>query len=86
MSMPTSTLTLTHKFSLYETILMNVFNKLPLGSLQLELPDGHTLYFGNGNEVRARIRVADPAFFTKCVLYGDIGFAESLPRWRLAHG
>ena len=55
--MPTSTLTLTHKFSLYETILMNVFNKLPLGSLQLELPDGHTLYFGNGNEVRARIRV-----------------------------
>lgn len=75
--MSSTTLTLDRKFSLYETLLFNVFNKLPLGSLQLELPDGHTLYFGNGNEVKARIRVSNNDFFTKSVLYGDIGFAES---------
>ena len=75
--MPSTSLTLDRKFSLYETLLFNVFNKLPLGSLQLELPDGHTLYFGAGNEVNARIRVLNNNFFTKSVLYGDIGFAES---------
>ena len=75
--MSSTTFTLDRKFSLYETLLFNVFNKLPLGSLQLELPDGHTLYFGNGNEVKARIRVSNNDFFTKSVLYGDIGFAES---------
>ncbi len=75
--MSSTTLTLDRKFSLYETLLFNVFNKLPLGSLQLEMPDGHTLYFGNGSEVKARIRVSNNDFFTKSVLYGDIGFAES---------
>jgi cyclopropane-fatty-acyl-phospholipid synthase len=75
--MSSSTLTLTRKFSLYENLLFKVLNKLPLGSLQMDLPDGHTLYFGSGNEVKALVRVKNPVFFTKCVLYGDIGFAES---------
>jgi cyclopropane-fatty-acyl-phospholipid synthase len=75
--MPSSTLALTKKYSLYQTLLFNVLNKLPLGSLQLDLPDGDTLFFGSGNEVRAIVRVEDPAFFAKCALYGDIGFAES---------
>lgn len=75
--MPSSALTLTRKFSLTETLLFNVFNKLPLGSLKLELPDGHTMYFGGGNEVKANIRVSSNNFFTKSVLYGDVGFAES---------
>ena len=75
--MPSTTFTLDRKFSFYESLLFNVFNKLPLGSLQLELPDGHTLYFGGGNEVRAHIRVLNNDFFTKSVWYGDIGFAES---------
>jgi cyclopropane-fatty-acyl-phospholipid synthase len=75
--MPSTTLTLNRKFSLYETLLFKVFNQLPLGSLELELPDGHVLYFGGGNEVRARVRVTNNNFFTKSVWYGDIGFAES---------
>lgn len=75
--MPATTLTLNRKFSLYETLLFKVFDKLILGSLELELPDGHTLYFGSGNEVKARIRVSNNDFFVKSVLYGDIGFAES---------
>ncbi len=75
--MPTTSLTLDRKFSLYESLLFNVFQKLTLGSLQLELPDGHTLHFGNGTEVKARVRVINNEFFVKSVLYGDIGFAES---------
>ncbi len=75
--MPSTTLTLNRKFSLYESLLFKVFNQLPLGSLELELPDGHVLYFGSGNEVRPRIRVINNDFFSKCVWYGDIGFAES---------
>ena len=73
--MPTTSLTLDRKFSLYESLLFNVFEKLTLGSLQLELPGGHTLYFGNGTEVKARIRVLNNEFFVKSVLYGDIGSA-----------
>ena len=66
--MPATTLTLNRKFSLYETLLFKVFDKLILGSLELELPDGHTLYFGSGNEVKARIRVSNNDFFVKSVL------------------
>lgn len=75
--MPSTALTLNRKFSFYETLLFRVFNKLPLGSLEVELPDGHTLCFGNGTQVKARIHVTNPVFFSKSVLYGDIGFAES---------
>ncbi len=75
--MPSTTLTLNRKFSLYETLLFKVFNQLPLGSLELELPDGHVLYFGGGSEVKARIHVTNSNFFNKSVWYGDIGFAES---------
>src|SRR5882672_7809359 len=77
MPMSASVFTLTRKYSLYETLLFNVFDKLTLGCLELELPDGHTLYFGSGTEVKARIRVSSNEFFSKSVLYGDIGFAES---------
>ncbi|CAN5347781.1 cyclopropane-fatty-acyl-phospholipid synthase family protein [soil metagenome] len=75
--MPITTLTLNRKFSLYETLLFKVFDKLPLGSLELELSDGQVVYFGGGSEVKARIRVINNDFFSKCVWYGDIGFAES---------
>lgn len=71
-------LTVTRKFSFYETLFLKIVNKLPIGHLELEMPDGEKLYFGNGGHpVRATIRIANPAFFTKCALYGDIGFAES---------
>lgn len=75
--MSSTTITLTRKFSLYETILMKVFDRLPYGRLQLETPDGRKFFFGNGEGQRATIRVNNPNFFSKCVLYGDIGLAES---------
>ncbi len=50
---------------------------MPKGQLHVQWHDGRDFYFGEGYEVKASIRVTDPSFFTKCALYGDIGFAES---------
>jgi cyclopropane-fatty-acyl-phospholipid synthase len=75
--MSSTTLSLTRKFSLYEAILLRIFDKMPYGRLQLELPDGRKIFFGNGEGQRASVRVSNNIFFTKCVLYGDVGFAES---------
>jgi cyclopropane-fatty-acyl-phospholipid synthase len=75
--MPSSTLALSRRLSFYEAMLARLLSKLPVGHLTLELQDGQVLYFGNGGGVKANIRVTDRAFFTKCIFYGDIGFAES---------
>lgn len=58
------------------------------GHLRIELPEGGYVEFGSTTDAHARrmptglsasvsIRVRRPAFFSKCVLAGDIGFAES---------
>ena len=58
------------------------------GHLALHLPDGSTIEFGRAPEPGARllplgidhtatIHVRDEAFFRRCVLAGDIGFAEA---------
>jgi len=54
------------------------------GRLELDMPGGATAEFGAGPQDlplgvagSARIRVRREAFFRKCVLSGDIGFAES---------
>jgi cyclopropane-fatty-acyl-phospholipid synthase len=75
--MTSSVLTLQPGFSVYETLIVKLFNQLPNGSLSIQCPDGRELLFGNGHEVKAGIRVTNNDFFMKCVLYGDIGFAES---------
>lgn len=75
--MSSTTVTLTKKFSIYEGIFIRIFDQLPLGRMHVELPDGRKLFFGNGEGQRASMRVNNTRFFSKCVLYGDIGFAES---------
>src|ERR1700759_21255 len=76
--MSSVTLSFTRKFSLYETLFLRILSKLPVGHLELEMADGQKLYFGNGGHpVRANIRIVNETFFTKCALYGDIGFAEA---------
>lgn len=42
----------------------------------MRLPDGCEVRFGTGDKVAA-IVVSDAVFFEKCLLHGDIGFAES---------
>jgi cyclopropane-fatty-acyl-phospholipid synthase len=75
--MSSAILSLTRKVSIYETVFLRLFEKMPYGRLVVELPDGKHHRFGNGEGVHALIRVSDTDFFMKCSLYGDVGFAES---------
>ncbi|GHN03217.1 cyclopropane-fatty-acyl-phospholipid synthase [Cytophagales bacterium WSM2-2] len=75
--MSSVTLSLTKRQSFYETVFVNLFSQMKKGRLEVQRYDGRDFYFGEGNEVKANIRITNSSFFTKCALYGDIGFAES---------
>ena len=73
-----NTLTLAHKKSLYQDIVLKFLSRMDRGRLILELPGGERILIGDGKDpVTAAIIVRDPAFFKRCILYGDIGFGES---------
>lgn len=62
----------------HERLILDVFEKMQQGYLRLDLPDRTTRHFGTpGHEVSAHIRVVRPAFFQRCLLFGDVGFGES---------
>ena len=61
----------------FERIVINALSKMPLGKLEMSLPSGETLVFGNGEDkISANIQVNHPDFFKSIALYGDIGFGE----------
>ena len=63
---------------IYQRLVLDVFAKMNAGHLCLELPGGSTRSFGApGHEISAHIRVVNPRFFKRCVLFGDVGFGES---------
>lgn len=78
----------TRRPSFAERTVLAAFAALPRGRLQIDLPDGTVHVCGDrsvaqadlapgvGNYAFLRIRRRD-AFFRKCLLHGDIGFAES---------
>lgn len=72
----------------FRRTVLNAFGSMQRGHLRLELPDGQAVDLGDpdraaitplplGLPAHARIRVRREVFFRKCVLAGDIGFAES---------
>jgi cyclopropane-fatty-acyl-phospholipid synthase len=73
--------------SIFQGAVLNAFAAMPRGRLRLELPDGTTREFGAANLASAQVapgvsnaaflKVRRAAFFTKCALHGDIGFAEA---------
>jgi cyclopropane-fatty-acyl-phospholipid synthase len=73
--------------SFYERTVLGSFAGMTRGHLNIELPDGTTRSFGApaptgaklpvGIAADATLRVRRTAFFKKCFLHGDIGFAES---------
>jgi cyclopropane-fatty-acyl-phospholipid synthase len=68
----------TTKRSFYEKKVIELLSKMKLGKFNLTLPNGELVRIGEGNhEIVAHIKVNDNYFFKRCVLYGDIGFAES---------
>jgi cyclopropane-fatty-acyl-phospholipid synthase len=74
------------KTSVWQNAVLAAFTGMTRGHLRLELPDGTTRDFGSPAQLstiplnipaHASLRVRRPAFFNKCALSGDIGFAES---------
>jgi cyclopropane-fatty-acyl-phospholipid synthase len=78
---------------LYQRLTLRALAQMPCGQLHLELPDGTIHRLGHRDRAHwhataraaaaraipetAAIQVRRPAFFEKCVLHGDIGFAEA---------
>lgn len=63
---------------LCQTLVLRAMERMTAGCLRLQLPDGSWQTMGTpGSEVSAELRVLDPAFFKKCVLFGDVGFGEA---------
>lgn len=58
-------------------ILFRALEGMREGRFEMTLPDGMVRVFGKGRETTASIVVRDAAFFKKCLLRGDIGFAEA---------
>src|ERR1041385_5699991 len=73
-----NTIALTHKKSLYESILLNMLGKMEKGTMHISLPTGESFTLGNGEgNVTANIDIKNKDFFRRCVLFADIGFGES---------
>lgn len=66
------------KPSFYQKAILDVLQKMTLGKLQVTLPSGEVLFFGNTQVFpTAKIEIKDERFFKHIMLYGDIGFGEA---------
>src|SRR5580698_8653819 len=62
----------------YERTVLSLLSKMPLGRLNLTLPGGEELTFGDGRDnIVANIFIRDNYFFKHCLLFGDVGFGEA---------
>ncbi len=61
-----------------QSIVLDALKQMNLGCLRLTIPGQPEQVIGTvGAEVSADLRVCRADFFKKCVLFGDVGFAES---------
>jgi cyclopropane-fatty-acyl-phospholipid synthase len=59
-------------------IVIGAFTRMKTGQLKMSLPSGETLETGLADTLPcAIIRINNPEFFVRCVLFGAIGFAEA---------
>lgn len=72
-----ATNTIKNNRTFYEKIIIELFSKMTIGGLQITMPNSEILNIGNNEKALANIKINDANFFKRCVLYGDIGFAES---------
>ena len=62
----------------YQRIILQTLEKMTLGCLHLELPNGTMKLIGTPNaKISAHVRIVRESFFKRCVLFGDIGFGEA---------
>ena len=66
------------KYGVYQNLIISILSKMKLGSLNLTLPNGETIQWGeNNSKINANIQIKNASFFKRCVLYGDVGFGEA---------
>jgi cyclopropane-fatty-acyl-phospholipid synthase len=64
--------------SLYERLILRGLERMNRGYMEFELPDGRRRTLGNPSEtLHASVRIRNPHFFKRCMLFGDVGFGES---------
>ncbi len=62
----------------YQKQVMKLLENMNLGTLNVTFPDGSKTILGNGaGEITANVKINNPYFFKRCVLYGDVGFGEA---------
>ncbi len=65
-------------YRIYQEIFDRVVSSLPAGKLRVALPTGEELIYGlKSPGPEATLKVLNPVFFKKCILYGEVGFGES---------
>jgi cyclopropane-fatty-acyl-phospholipid synthase len=62
---------------LCERIVLSAMQRMTRDRLEMTLPAGNQLSIGACNGEPARMKIRDAKFFQRCVLYDDVGFAES---------
>lgn len=73
-----STVLVSAQRGFFEKTIVSLLSGMPYGRLELTFPDGETQTFGNGEgNVTANIRINNPDFFKRVILFGDIGFGEA---------
>ena len=63
--------TLWHKFG------DSFFSKIQFGNLEVKFPNGYVKNYGDESYKKVNLKLNNYNFFSKLLLYGDIGFAES---------
>ncbi|WP_415250875.1 class I SAM-dependent methyltransferase [Sulfurimonas sp.] len=61
----------------WNTIGDKYLQKIEIGTLEIEYPDGSYVVYGNNDIPRVRVKINSADFFRRLAFYGDIGFAES---------
>lgn len=63
---------------IYQDIVLKVMAGMNQGLLHLTLQDGEKVTIGNGEgNITANMRINDAAFYSRILLYGDVGFGEA---------
>jgi cyclopropane-fatty-acyl-phospholipid synthase len=64
--------------ALYKKIVLMILGKMNKGELNVTFPDGEMETFGGKDKsIVANIRIYNPRFFKRIVMFGDIGFGEA---------
>ena len=63
--------------SIWQKIILGMLQKMNKGYMELSLPNGEMLAWGDGSyPVHAKVTIHNNEFFRRCMLYGDVGFGE----------